>query len=108
MSLYDKLFNSKALKELDELKAEVADAQARVSALLLEQRRLTEEKALLTQAIERMTAEIYELKKPKKAEFNPNAKDGDGDGKVQDGTTQERAAVKKPVAAKKPAAKKTK
>jgi hypothetical protein len=42
-------------------------------------------------------------KKP--ADFNPNAKDADGDGLLQDGTVQERPVAKKP-AAKKPAAKK--
>lgn len=42
-------------------------------------------------------------KSVKKAEFNPNARDGDGDGLVQDGTNQERPAPKKKAPAKKPA-----
>ena len=40
----------------------------------------------------------------RKAEYNPNAKDGNGDGMVQDGTIHERPAPAKKPAAKKPAA----
>lgn len=53
-----------------------------------------------------VTKKIDEAAKTvKTAEFNPKAKDGDGDGKVQDGTNHERPAPKAP--AKKAAPKKT-